>query len=154
MGVDSETAHLGPAEKQSGKMKGEFDEELKKVAPKTNPKGDDWHPGDAQGQAMMWEVQALAKAGTLGIIGVYPETVQFFPLGMAMNKNLTLNMGNCNHRKYIPRLLEMVQSEEIDPGRIITKQESLIDVLDAYKEFDKRSPGWLKVELKMKRQRE
>ncbi|MGE5353296.1 MAG: zinc-dependent alcohol dehydrogenase [Acidobacteriota bacterium] len=153
VGVDSETTSLGPAAKESGKMKEEFKEQLKKVAPKTNPQGDDWHPGDAPGQAMMWEVQALAKAGTLGIIGVYPQTVQFFPLGMAMNKNLALNMGNCNHRKYIPRLLEMVQSEIVDPRRIITKQESLMDVLDAYKEFDKRSPGWIKVELKMKRQR-
>ncbi len=28
----------------------------------------------------------------------------------AMNKNLTIRMGNCNHRKYIPRLLECVRT--------------------------------------------
>ena len=27
-----------------------------------------------------------------------------------MNKNLTLKMGNCNHRKYIPQLVELVRT--------------------------------------------
>jgi len=52
-------------------------------------------------------VQALAKAGTLFIIGVYPLTDKSFPIGMAMNKNLTINMGNCNHRKYVPMLVDL-----------------------------------------------
>jgi threonine dehydrogenase-like Zn-dependent dehydrogenase len=34
-------------------------------------------------------------------LGVYPPAAQAFPLGEAMNKNLTVNMGNCNHRRYI-----------------------------------------------------
>ena len=29
--------------------------------------------------------------------------------------NRTLNMGNCNHRKYIPELVSLVQSGTIDP---------------------------------------
>ena len=62
-----------------------------------------WLPGDAPSQVLTWAVQALAKAGTLSIIGVYPETMTRFPIGMAMMKNLTLQMGNCPHRKYIPR---------------------------------------------------
>ncbi len=37
----------------------------------------------------------MAKAGSIGIIGVYPPTVQTWPIGAAMNKNLTVKMGNC-----------------------------------------------------------
>ena len=49
------------------------------------------------------------------IIGVYPQTARFFPIGMAMNKNLTVKMGNCPHRKYMPMLVDMVRNGTIDP---------------------------------------
>ena len=52
-------------------------------------------------------MQSLAKAGTLGVIGVYSSSADYFPIGDAMEKNLTIKMGNCNHRKYIPRLVEL-----------------------------------------------
>lgn len=64
-----------------------------------------------------------------------------------MNKNLTVRMGNCNHRRYIPHLLELVRTGDIDPVAIITQQRELTSVIDAYKAFDTRQPGWLKVEL-------
>jgi threonine dehydrogenase-like Zn-dependent dehydrogenase len=64
-----------------------------------------------------------------------------------MNKNLTIRMGNCNHRKYIPDLIELVRSGAFDPAAIITQREGMQSVIDAYKEFDLRRPGWLKVEL-------
>lgn len=64
-----------------------------------------------------------------------------------MNKNLTLNMGNCNHRKYIPMLIDMILTGVIDPTEVLTQHESFDAALDAYKAFDKREPGWIKVKL-------
>jgi threonine dehydrogenase-like Zn-dependent dehydrogenase len=110
--------------------------------------GKQWEPGDAPSQALDWAVDALAKAGTLSIIGVYPATARQFPIGKAMNKNLTIKMGNCNHRKYLPRLIELVRSGEINPTEVLTKREKLADVIAAYKAFDLRQPGWVKVELR------
>jgi threonine dehydrogenase-like Zn-dependent dehydrogenase len=122
--------------------------EVKEVAPTTHPLGDNWHPGDAPSQVLEWAVQALAKAGTLSIIGVYPETARFFPIGMAMNKNLTLRMGNCPHRKYIPTLLDMVERGIIDPTKVLAETiEPIVVAIDAYKAFDQRMPGWIKVKL-------
>jgi threonine dehydrogenase-like Zn-dependent dehydrogenase len=89
----------------------------------------------------------LAKAGTLSIIGVYPQTARFFPLGMATNKNLTIKAGNCNHRRYFPLLIELVQSGTIDPAQVLTQREPLMSAIDAYKAFDTRQPGWIKVKL-------
>ena len=57
---------------------------------------------DAPGQVFQWAVKAVAKAGRISIIGVYPETQKTFPIGAALNKNLGIDMGNCNHRKYVP----------------------------------------------------
>jgi threonine dehydrogenase-like Zn-dependent dehydrogenase len=96
---------------------------------------------------LIWAVDALAKAGTLSIIGVYPQAVHSFPIGKAMNKNLTINMGNCNHRKYIPTLIDMVRSGEVDPVGILTQHEALGSAIDAYKAFDERQEGWIKVKL-------
>lgn len=147
VGVDSNRTDSGPAAAQAQQQAQQFEQELQQIAPETNPQGGNWHPGNAPSQALMWAVQALAKAGTLSIIGVYPPKHQFFPLGMAMNKNLTINMGNCNHRKYIPMLVDMVESGSIDPQEILTQQEPLMSAIEAYKAFDRRQPGWVKVEL-------
>jgi threonine dehydrogenase-like Zn-dependent dehydrogenase len=147
VGVDAQCPHHGPAAAEAAKKKEQFQQEVDKVAPVQHPDGDNWVPGDAPSQAQQWAVQALAKAGTLSIIGVYPPADDSFPIGAAMNKNLTIRMGNCNHRKYVPDLVELVRTGAIDPTAIITRREGMESVIDAYKEFDLRRPGWLKVEL-------
>ena len=147
VGVDAERPHAGPAAKAAKKQAPEFEKERKEVAPKQNPDGELWQPGDAPSQVLHWAVEALAKAGTLSIVGVYPELSKTFPIGAAMNKNLTLQMGNCHHRKYIPMLLPLVQSGTFDPARILTQTTPLASVIEAYERFDLREEGWIKVML-------
>jgi threonine dehydrogenase-like Zn-dependent dehydrogenase len=130
------------------KKKEEFERELRQVAPKTQPKGKSGVPGDAPSMVLSWGVNALAKAGLLSVIGVYPPTVRLFPFGESMMKNIRIYMGNCNHRSYIPMLVDTVQSGEAHPTKILTNIEPFTSVLDAYEAFDKREPGWVKVELK------
>lgn len=145
VGVDAERPHRGPAAK--GVEEKKFERQVQQVAPEAHPHGQTWKPGDAPSQAFEWEVQALAKAGTLSIVGVYPQTVDFFPIGAAMMKNLTINMGNCNHRKYIPDLVELVETGTIDPVNVLTHVEPLTSVMNAYEAFDNRRAGWIKVEI-------
>jgi threonine dehydrogenase-like Zn-dependent dehydrogenase len=147
VGIDAETAHEGPAAAEAKMYRSMFEHERAHVAPKQNPQGANWIPGEAPSQALFWAVDALAKAGTLSIIGVYPQNARRFPIGMAMNKNLTVNMGNCNHRKYIPTLVALTESGVVDPMKVLTQVEPLTSVIDAYKAFDVRAHGWVKVEL-------
>ena len=148
VGVDAQHADHGPAAPDAQHEK-QFEGEVEQIAPEQNTDGDNWVPGDAPSQALEWAVQAVAKAGTVSIIGVYPPTMETFPIGQAMNKNLTLKMGNCNHRKYIPMLVAMVASGVVDPVKILTQMEPMQDALAAYREFDERQPGWIKVELEL-----
>jgi threonine dehydrogenase-like Zn-dependent dehydrogenase len=97
--------------------------------------------------ALRWAVRSIAKAGTLGIIGVYPPQAHAFPIGEAMNKNLTIRLGNCNHRRYVPELVELVRAGVVDPTEVITQLEGVRTAVEAYEAFDERRPGWLKVEL-------
>ena len=64
-----------------------------------------------------------------------------------MNKNLTVKMGNCNHRRYIPDLIKLVRSGVLDPAEVLTQVEPITSVLEAYRAFDRRAPGWIKVKL-------
>jgi threonine dehydrogenase-like Zn-dependent dehydrogenase len=118
------------------------------VARKVKPAfaSDNWHPGDAPSQVLEWAVAALAKAGTFSIVGVYGNPSSL-AIGNATEKNLTLKMGNCHHRKYIPRLLDLVRNGTVDPSNVLTQVEPMDDVIEAYKLFDKRTPGWVKVML-------
>ncbi|HZQ93434.1 MAG TPA: zinc-dependent alcohol dehydrogenase [Candidatus Sulfotelmatobacter sp.] len=143
VGVDANMPHSGPAAKPAAKKHAK---EKHKVAPDARPRNGNWEPGDAPSIVLDWSVQAVAKAGTISIVGVYGE-MDTFPLGMAMEKNLTLMMGNCNHRRYLPHLIELVRTGALDPAEVLTQVEPLTSVIDAYKAFDKRQPGWIKVKL-------
>ncbi|CAA9491158.1 MAG: Threonine dehydrogenase and related Zn-dependent dehydrogenases [uncultured Solirubrobacteraceae bacterium] len=122
-------------------------DEVAEVAQDGTADGERFQPGGAPAQALEWAVQAVAKAGTISIIGVYPPGMTSFPIGDAMNKNLTIKTGNCPHRRYIPHLVELVRTGAVDPTAIITEQDTMQGAIAAYEAFDARSPGWLKVEL-------
>jgi threonine dehydrogenase-like Zn-dependent dehydrogenase len=147
VGIDAVHPHSGPAADQARRQARQFQEELKRVAPEVHPSDGNWKPGDAPSQALQWSVQALAKAGTLSIIGVYSQLATTFPIGMAMNKNLTIRAGNCDHRKYVPQLINLVRSRVVDPSTILSQVEPIADAISAYKAFDQRQAGWLKVKL-------
>ncbi|MEU7925455.1 alcohol dehydrogenase catalytic domain-containing protein [Micromonospora sp. NPDC049801] len=146
VGVDSESAKSGPA---AGKDAERNAEEQRTISPNLDSQGQDghWKPGDAPSQAQTWAVDSLAKVGTLGIVGVYPPGDRYFPIGVAMGRNLTIRAGNGNHPRYIPRLAAMVASGQVRPEDVVTEHEPLTDAVGAYREFDLRSPGWLKVAL-------
>ncbi len=136
------------AESPGDERDSNFAEEVDEIAPEQPGKGSRFRrPGDAPSQALRWEVEAIAKAGTLGIIGVYPPAAERFPIGMAMNKNLTLKMGNCNHRRYVPELVELVRSGAVRPANVISQIGDLAGAIDAYETFDQRADGWHKVAL-------
>jgi threonine dehydrogenase-like Zn-dependent dehydrogenase len=147
VGVDAVAAHHGPASRSDRSERKQMQAEAKEIAPGAKPAGQLWQPGDAPAQALFWAVRALAKAGTLAIIGVYSDKSRMFPIGEAAEKNLTIRMGNCHHRRYIPRLLELVRTGAVDPSQVLTQREPLMSAIDAYKSFDERQPGWIKVKL-------
>jgi threonine dehydrogenase-like Zn-dependent dehydrogenase len=138
VGVDAES----PGDERSGRFASEVDE----IAPETPGEQSRFRqPGDAPSQALRWEVEAVAKAGTIAIIGVYPPQAEHFPIGQVLNRNLTINAGNCNHRRYVPELVGLVRSGVVRPSAVLTQVEELVGAIDAYEHFDEREPGWHKV---------
>ena len=147
VGLDAVAPTSGPAAKEANKHRAEFNRELKEFAPDANKRGKQWRAGDAPSLVLDWAVKSLAKAGTLSIVGLYPEA-KLFPIGAAMDKNLTIKAGATPHRKYLPHLIDLVASHVIDPAQVLTQTEPLVDAIEAYKAFDRRESGWVKVELR------
>ncbi|SKC67750.1 alcohol dehydrogenase catalytic domain-containing protein [Okibacterium fritillariae] len=146
VGVDAERPKRGPAA-VSDEDAAKFDAEVAQIAPDADPDATQWKPGDGPSQAARWAVEVVAKYGRIGIIGVYSPTVEQYPIGEAMNKNLTIRAGNCDHHSVTPPLIDLVASGQFDPTALITEHEHIGDAIAAYEAFDRREPGWIKVEL-------
>jgi len=149
VGIDAQMPKEGPAAAENEQLIDRFADEQDKAAPRIAPANGTWEPGDAPSLALRWATQAVAKAGTIGIIGVYPPQHEAFPIGEAMNANLTVKLGNCNHRKYVPGLLSKIAAGHADPTTVWSQQEAIPAALQAYEAFDRREPGWTKVTLEV-----
>jgi threonine dehydrogenase-like Zn-dependent dehydrogenase len=152
VGIDAATATRGPAADKSAQK--EFKKELEKVAQEGTPKGKTFQPGGAPSQALKWAIESVAKAGTVSIIGVYPAPLQDFPIQQVMEKNLTVRAGNCNHRRYLPEMIELVRSGVVRPEQFLTQIEPIASAVEAYRAFDRHEPGWIKVKLDPTQQEE
>ncbi len=145
VGIDAMRPRDGSAATEQ--LGGRFDAELAEIAPGRIRDGAQWSPGDAPSLVFTWAIEALAKGGTLSIVGVYPPSDCSFPIGLALGKNLSIRAGNCDHRRYIPMLMEKVATGVVDPVRIAIHTAPLTSAIDAYHAFDAHRGEWLKPEL-------
>jgi threonine dehydrogenase-like Zn-dependent dehydrogenase len=64
-------------------------------------------------------IMCCRKGGTVSIPGVYVGFLDKVPMGAAMNKGLTMKMGQTHVHRYLKPLLERIVNEEIDPSFVI-----------------------------------
>lgn len=93
-------------------------------------------------------IQACRKGGTLSIMGVYGLVVDKFPLGVAFNKGLHLNMGQAHCQRYIPRLFDYWQQGKVDPSFVFSHRLPLSEAADAYRIFRDKRQHCIKVALR------
>jgi threonine dehydrogenase-like Zn-dependent dehydrogenase len=98
--------------------------------------------------ALRAAIYACAKGGTVSIPGVYGGFLDKFPFGGAFAKGLTLKMGQTNVHRYLPRLLEFIQQDKIDPTFVITHRLPLEKAPEAYQTFHEKRNQCIKVVLK------
>lgn len=94
-----------------------------------------------------WAVHTARKGGTVSIVGVYGPPWNLVPVGVAMNKGLTMRMAQCNVKRYIPHLLEHIRSGRVDAKGIISHRLPLEAAADGYKMFAEKTDECRKVVL-------
>ena len=100
-----------------------------------------------QPTALRQAIIACRKAGTVSIPGVYVGLLDHLPMGAAMNKGLTLKMGQTHVHRYLKPLMERILKGEIDPSGVITHRAKLADAPELYKTFRDKKEGCIKVVL-------
>lgn len=92
--------------------------------------------------------QAVRKFGTVQLTGVYATEANGFPIGDFFSRNVSLKMGQAPVIHLMPELYQMVENGDFDPTDIITHRMKIDDAADAYRIFDKKEDGNIKVVLK------
>ncbi len=96
-----------------------------------------------RGAALRQAMLAVRKGGTLSILGVY-GLMDKFPLGILMNKGVTVRTAQQHGQAYVPRLLEHAQSGELTPAALATHRFSLEESPTGYRMFKHKEDGCLR----------
>lgn len=88
----------------------------------------------------------VGKEATVSVIGAGLERLDF-PLQTAFRKGLTFRASICSVQRELPALIKLVQEGRLHPERVISHRMSLADGAQAYRMFDKRQDGALKMVL-------
>ena len=93
-----------------------------------------------RGEALRQAVRACRKGGTLSVLGVY-GVMDKFPLGVIMNKGLTVKTAQQHGQRYVPELLEHVEEGRMDPSYLATHEFSLEEAPHGYDIFKNKKDG-------------
>lgn len=103
--------------------------------------------GGAMG-ALVMATQAVRKAGTIQITGVYGGRYNGFPLGDIMNRNIDIKTGQAPVIPYMPFLYDLFSKGTVDPSDIVTHVIPLDQAKHGYEVFDTKTEDCIKVILK------
>jgi len=85
--------------------------------------------------ALRQAIYACRKGGTVSIPGVYGGFLDKFPFGPAFSKGLTFKMGQTHVHRYLRPLLNLIETDQIDPSFIITHRLDLSEASTGYSTF-------------------
>jgi threonine dehydrogenase-like Zn-dependent dehydrogenase len=87
-------------------------------------------------------------AGVLSVPGVYGGLLDKIPFGAAMNKGLTIRMGQTHVNRWTDDLLRRIEESQIDPSFVVTHTARLEEGPQMYQTFRDKTGGCVKVVLK------
>jgi threonine dehydrogenase-like Zn-dependent dehydrogenase len=92
-------------------------------------------------------LRLVARRGTVSVIGVQQSKRYAFPLERAFAAGLTFRTGTCSVPEELPALFPLVQSGRLRPERYISHRMPLGEGAEAYRLFEAREAGALKMVL-------
>lgn len=95
-------------------------------------------------------IDAVRRGGTLSLSGVYGGSATPMPALTMFDKQVQFRMGQCNVRRWTDQLLPIVEeaSDPLGVTDLMTHEVSIDEAPAAYKNFQKKTDGTIKVVLK------
>jgi threonine dehydrogenase-like Zn-dependent dehydrogenase len=113
---------------------------------------------DRAKQAMMLEndrphvlremIYVCRPGGIISVPGVYSGLVDKIPMGMLMNKGITIRTGQTHVNRWAEDLVRRIEEGQIDPSFVITHTAPLEQGPEMYKVFRDKQDSCIKVVLK------
>ncbi|AHF68659.1 MULTISPECIES: zinc-dependent alcohol dehydrogenase [Pseudomonas] len=101
----------------------------------------------SSGKALRQCIATVRRGGVVSVPGVYSGFIHGFMFGDAFDKGLTFKMGQTHVQRFMPELLEHIETGRLSPEAIITHRMSLEEAAAGYKIFDKGQEDCRKVIL-------
>jgi threonine dehydrogenase-like Zn-dependent dehydrogenase len=100
--------------------------------------------------ALHTAVTAVRRGGTVSISGVYGGQVDPMPMMTMFDRGITLRMGQCHVRRWIDEIwpVLMADGDPLDVESLASHRPPLAEAPEAYKMFQAKSDGCIKVVLK------
>ena len=100
--------------------------------------------------ALHTAIHSVRRAGTVSVSGVYGGMADPMPMMEMFDKGISMRMGQCHVRHWTDELLEIASRPEDVLGleSLATHHVSLDDAPEAYKMFQEKKDGCIKVVLK------
>jgi threonine dehydrogenase-like Zn-dependent dehydrogenase len=93
-------------------------------------------------------ITCTRKHGVVSVVGDYYYKSNAFPIGAFMEKALTMVSGQVFVQKYWKELLGYIEQGKVDPTFVITHRMPLERSPEAYRIFDRKEDGAVKIILK------
>jgi threonine dehydrogenase-like Zn-dependent dehydrogenase len=97
-----------------------------------------------RGSALREAAMAVRKGGVLSVMGIY-GVIDKFPFGVLTNKGITMRTSQQPGQRYMGRMLEHVQTGELDPSFLVSHRMSLEEAPRGYDMFKNKEDGCLRV---------
>ncbi|MEZ4295028.1 MAG: zinc-binding dehydrogenase [Polyangiaceae bacterium] len=92
-------------------------------------------------------LRAVRKGGNVVIMGDYIGYGNHFPIGAFMEKGVTARTGQVHVQRYFRTVMEEMRTGRYDPSFIVTHVVPLAEAPEAYRLFDRKERGVVKVLL-------
>jgi len=93
-------------------------------------------------------IKACRLGGKVSIVGDYYSMTNHFPIGAMMEKGLTVRGGQAFVQRYWKKLLQFFLNGDVDPSFVISHKLTFDKIVEAYKIFDQKQDGAIKIVLK------
>lgn len=90
-------------------------------------------------------IKAVGRSGTVSVIGVNQTRKFEFDMAVAFVKGITFRIGTCSVPEHWPELIALIQGGRLHPEKFITHTMPLSEGAEAYRLFDARQAGALKM---------